>query len=137
MFRYRKNYKTFLKLTGDDNCALCNIKDHQVLYEDDHLRVIGNKFPYDIWEQRKVVDHLLIIPKIHVSGIAELPVDAKASLISFISKFESLGYDVYARSVGSNMRSIADHQHTHLIKTVGEPATFSVYVKKPYLVAKL
>ena len=53
-----------------------------------------------------------------------------------ISDYESEGYDVYARSVASDLRSVADHQHTHLIKTKGKPAKVSLYIDKPYIVKK-
>ena len=99
--------------------------------------MVENKFPYDIWEYRTVIDHLLIVPKMHAAGIAELSEGTRLSILSYISRYEDNGYDVYARSVGSNMRSVTNHQHTHLIKTAGKPATMSVYVKKPYWVAKI
>jgi diadenosine tetraphosphate (Ap4A) HIT family hydrolase len=136
VYRYRENYKNLIKSASQDLCALCNITTHKYIYSNEHASIIANKYPYDIWEHRSVVEHLLIVPKIHTAALHDLPKEAQISILELIGKFEKLGYDIYARSVGSNMRSIPSHQHTHLIKTSGNCANLSIYVKKPYVVAK-
>lgn len=118
-------------------CALCDLKNSEVVDTNEHITIVKNKYPYDIWEHRKVVDHLLIVPKVHAKSLTELPNEFKHSMLSLISEYETKGYDVYARSGNSNLRSVSDHQHTHLIKTEGDCAKVSVYIKRPYLVAKV
>lgn len=137
MFRYRKNYKNHLKHGAKVGCALCDLGESSIVYETEHAFVVKNKFPYDIWEHRTVEDHMLIVPKQHAKGFSDLAHDVQVSVFNLISAYEAEGYDIYARSVRSNLRSVVNHQHTHLIKTVGECAKISLYVEKPYVVAKI
>jgi diadenosine tetraphosphate (Ap4A) HIT family hydrolase len=110
------------KLTG---CIFCKI-DHpdntvkKIVEELSDFWVIKNTFPYDVFDSIKVVDHLLIVPKKHIEGIAELTKRERIILIELISKYEAMGYSTMARHPGSQAKSIA-HQHTHLIKLTDQP----------------
>lgn len=137
MYRYSKNLKKYHAEAITDRCALCNPNDQLIVEESAHYFVIHNKYPYDIWEHRNVVEHLMVVPKEHKKGLADLPAEAKLAIINAISMFEAKGYDIYARSVQSALRSVSEHQHTHLIKTDDKPASISLYIKKPYIVTKI
>ena len=137
MYRYSKNLKKYHTEAIVDRCALCNPGSQLILEESTHYYVIQNKYPYDIWEHRNVIEHLMVVPKEHKKGLAELSTEAKLAIIDAISTFEAKGYDIYARSVQSALRSVVEHQHTHLIKTDGKPANISLYIKKPYVVTKI
>ena len=87
---------------------------------------------YDVWELRRVVDHLLVISKRHVGSLGALNDTEKLDHLNLIAEYEAAGYNVYARGVGSLQRSAA-HQHTHLIKTGSKQARGSLAWRRPYL----
>lgn len=114
-------------------CPFCAITkgSPQYVSETAHLQVIRNGMPYSIWDSRGVTDHLMIIPKTHTQKLGDLGPEAAVEFIKLIDKYESAGYNLYARSVGSSNRSVA-HQHTHLIKLVGREKKFLLMMKKPW-----
>ncbi|MCU0667677.1 MAG: hypothetical protein MUF85_03620, partial [Patescibacteria group bacterium] len=109
---------------------------HLIVKDYEHATIIKNKFPYDIWEHRNVVEHLMIVPKTHSASLYDLPKCEQLFILDLIGQYEKNGYDIYTRSFNGRLRSIPSHQHTHLIKTAGECAKLSIYIKKPYVVAK-
>jgi len=96
-----------------------------------------NKYPYDIWEMRNVVDHLLVTPKRHVKSLAELTKPEQQELMSLLAGYQAKDYNVYARADGSKQLTVPNHQHSHLIKTSHKQGIFSLILKKPYLLIKL
>ena len=114
--RYRKN------LPADASCIFCEIKagDNQFITETEHFKLIYNTFPYSYWDNNKVDEHLMIVPKQHTDTLKDLSFIESREYIEQISKYENLGYNIYARTPGSNTKSII-HQHTHLIKSIPKP----------------
>jgi hypothetical protein len=92
--------------------------------------------PYDLWELHEVIDHLLIVPKRHAINTKDLTERERLAIMDIISDYESNGYNVYTRGVGSATRSV-DHYHTHLIKTGHKKPRLAFYLRKPYLLVKL
>lgn len=119
--RSRKNvrlYKKYLRTQRpNDECAFCALgaSDPQYISESEHFKVIRNRFPYDLWDAQRVVDHLMLVPKQHTNTLKNLTPNESKEYIEQISMFESDGYNIYARTPGSSMKSIV-HQHTHLIR---------------------
>lgn len=93
-------------------------------------------YAYDLWEFREVTDHLMIIPRRHVHTMSELNPEEREEIMNLMCEFEGQDYNVYARSSVSVQRSVAAHQHTHLIKTTGPLAKGGFYWKKPYILWK-
>ena len=97
------------------------------------MNVVPNRVSYDVFEGRRVVDHLLIIPKRHVETIKNFTKQEKLDMVDIAGAYESKGYNVYARGVGSLTRSVG-HQHTHLIKIKNDRMPrILLYIRKPYL----
>ncbi len=117
-------------------CPLCNMESDQLIYTGKTMVVTKNIFPYQYWEFMDVVDHLMIVPKRHVLSIAEFSDQEKLEAMELFADYEERGYNLYARSVENNMKSIP-HQHTHLIKTEGSTARAGIFSKKPYFVWKV
>ena len=85
----------------------------------------------------EVTDHLLLIPKRHAKSLAELNSKERTDHINIMAEYEAKGYNIYARGANSIMRSVAKHQHTHLIKIKnGKKAWFSLFLRKPYLLIR-
>ena len=106
-------------------------KTEHITEETAHHTIVPNRVMYDLWELRRVEDHLLVIPKRHVKGLGELTDIEKLDHVNLIAKYELNGYNTYARGVGSLQRSV-EHQPTHLIKTYTKQAHGSIINKKPY-----
>lgn len=117
-------------------CAFCrdNVESETsspIEIETKHWIVKANDFPY---ERTKL--HLLVIPKIHVKTVSELPLLAQKELLPLISKIEKKHrLKSYAFAVRSgDMRyngGTVEHLHAHLIvgdlKDVNdEPVRFKV-----------
>lgn len=137
MYRNRNSSKKYLDRKNKDKCALCILDDFSVLEETEHTAVVKNNYPYDIWEGTSVKEHLMIVPKSHVAALSEINQGVLREIITLAAKYEGWGYNVYTRSLGSPLRSIRHHQHTHLIKLDGQPAKAIIYVNKPYVLIKI
>lgn len=98
------------------------------------MNVIPNRVFYDIFEGRRVIDHLMITPKRHVETLKDFTKEEKVEMMDIAGEYEAKGYNVYARGMGSITRSVK-HQHTHLLKIDNDrKAKLYLYIGKPYLV---
>lgn len=120
-FRTRKNQIAYDRyraaLPPDALCAFCSLKpgDEQFISESTHFKVVRNRFPYDSWDAHKVAEHIMLVPKQHTDTLKDLSFIESKEYIEIISNYEFEGYNIYARTPGSNAKSVI-HQHTHLIK---------------------
>lgn len=136
-FRTRKNQAAYDKyranLPVDIPCIFCSLdeSDSQFISQSQHFKVVQNRFPYDIWDGHKVAEHIMIVPKQHTDTLKDLSFLESKEYVEMISNYEFEGYNIYARTPGSNAKSII-HQHTHLIKFVPKtPAkTFMLRTKQ-------
>ncbi len=129
--KYRHEIKT--KHRQNSNCTFCNFDNGDVLVikELPNFYLVKNKFPYSIWDQKPVEDHLMIVPKRHTDSIAKFNQTEKIEFLDKLSEYEGQGYNVYARSPGDVTKSII-HQHTHLIRAKPKEIKYLFYLKKPY-----
>lgn len=137
-YRSRKQQKVYRKHTRGVKaagvCEFCKIGPDSPQHVDEtkSFRIIRNIFPYSLWDERKVLDHLMIIPKKHTDTLDDVTNEEAAEYVRLMGKYESQGYDVYARAPTSVMKSVP-HQHTHLIKPQDKRVKFLLFIKKPYL----
>jgi diadenosine tetraphosphate (Ap4A) HIT family hydrolase len=134
--KHKKSYKKYLRsLTPSDGCIFCrlDIGDPQYISETTHFKIVRNRFPYDLWDARPVVDHLMLVPKQHTDTLKNLTPEESKEYIEQISEFENQGYNIYARTPGSTMKSVI-HQHTHLIKIESkERRRIVITSKRPFV----
>jgi hypothetical protein len=136
VFHYRKTHQQYKSFPKPAVCSFCEddlIGRSERMTE--HVYVMPNRVSYDVWEMRNVVDHLLVIPRKHVTSLQELSDEAKLDIMNILGEYEAQGYNIYARGFGSGQRSVA-HQHTHLIKTHPKKARAVVALQKPYVLLK-
>lgn len=100
------------------------------------MYVAANRVSYDIFEDRKVTDHLMVIPKKHHESIQSFNDKEKCDAMNVMGEYEAKGYSVYARGLGSPTRSVK-HQHTHLIKLVDKLSKMIIYARKPYVLLNI
>lgn len=138
MFRYRSTTKRYKNTPKLDACAFCDDSQRApTILETTHCLVIENMFPYDIWEHQDVTEHYLVVPKRHVKSLSELQPHEQTEVLELICQYEAENFNIYARGANSSNRSIAQHQHTHLIKTrEHKAARGTIYLEKPYVLLK-
>lgn len=143
MYRTRSHHYEYRKYLADrrkqstltnEYCIFCDENEikSQFVCKTDHFKIIRNRFPYSIWDQQRVDDHLMVVPLIHTDTLAALSKAARLEYVQLISQYEGNGYHVYARATKSDTKSIS-HQHTHLIKCVGRTTKLAFYMLKPYI----
>lgn len=134
MYRRRRNHKQYLaQVKKPGGCQFCDPAeiDYRLKEQTKHLNVIPHHIPYDVWEHHKVLECLMVIPKRHVAHLNELKESEMLDLMKLIGRYESDGYNVYARAPSSPRRS-QGHQHTHLIKIDKKEPRFTALLLKPY-----
>jgi diadenosine tetraphosphate (Ap4A) HIT family hydrolase len=137
VYHFRKTKKKYSKLNAGDKkvsiCTLCNENNKpNVIKDNDTMLVLRNRVSYDIFEGRRVTDHLMIVPKRHVEKVGEFTDKEKLDFMSLAGEYEAQGYNVYARGMGNISRSVK-HQHTHLIKTTSQKTKAVLYIAKPHI----
>ncbi len=137
MYYSRKTFKLYQQRKKALGCPFCDPKEisYRVAFETDHCIVIPNKTPYEVWEHHRVLSHLMVIPKRHVTGLYDMTDAELLDIARVYGRYEAEGYSVYARGTNSPRRSV-DHLHTHLIKIDQSPVRFSLLLTKPYFLLK-
>jgi ATP adenylyltransferase len=134
--RYRAIKKVAKKNTG---CGFCSFsdgdKENEVIKDYEYFWLVKNIFPYDIWDDQGVVDHLMLVPKKHIDSIGDMDEKELLEYSKILAVYDKAGYSIYARSSSNVIKSVA-HQHTHFIKLDGKEMSFMFYSKKPYLLIK-
>ncbi len=115
------------------SCDFCKIKEGspQFIEEGKYFKVVYNIFPYSVWDDQSVDEHLMLLPKMHTDTIADISANNAQEFVKFLGKYESIGYNVLARTPGSLSKSQA-HQHTHLIKLGKKHIKALFFIRKPY-----
>ena len=133
--RHRKGeltYRHHRKVNIQTGCAFCAFKksDQQVIKSYRNFFEVENIFPYSLWDSSEVVEHIMLVPKRHITSLAELTPEESTQYMKIISQKEKAGYDVFSRGHNSNMKSVP-HQHTHLITTTGKKLKSLIYHESP------
>lgn len=128
---YQRNIK---KEKSNTDCAFCAFQNstEQVVSTHDNFWIVKNKYPYDLWDQCGVLDHLMVVPKRHTDTLAHLNTEEQLEYIMLVASYETQGYSVYSRAPGNAIKSVF-HLHTHLIKLDNKPKKLVVFSKRPSL----
>lgn len=128
-----RKYRQYRRNNNKDDCPFCSIDSSHPQYIDQtkNFKIINNHIPYSLWDGQGVIEHLMVIPRIHIDTLADIPLIAKREYLTLISSYETRGYDVYARAKNSGVRSVA-HQHTHLLRLDGKNKRIMFVLKRPF-----
>ena len=126
--RYQRNNKPV-------GCAFCAIGkgSQQLVRQYEYFSVIKNIFPYSLWDNQKVADHLMIVPKKHTDTISAFTQPEAAEYVKLLGEYETQHYNVWARAASSPIKTVV-HQHTHLIKPKGRARVFVFLLRKPFYI---
>ena len=132
--KMEKQYIHHRKYYIQDGCDFCHFADmpQQVAEEYPLFWVVINKFPYAVWDGCRVLEHLLISPKRHVTSISEYDASEKTAYMEIVADYEKRGYCLYSRPHGGITKSVP-HQHTHFIKIENKRITKLVYSHSPHV----
>lgn len=138
MLRTRKSIKLSSKLDKDDKtgggCPFCaDTASRSIISENELFYIIQNRVAYDFFEGVPVLDHLMAIPKRHITTLADMTDAEKVEYVTLLGEYENKDYAVYSRAVESGIRSV-EHVHTHLLKNPGKRVSWQLYIEKPYIV---
>ncbi|HET7529271.1 MAG TPA: HIT family protein [Candidatus Saccharimonadales bacterium] len=136
VYRSRKEnniYNRYRDQNNKNGCQFCEIGegDKQYVAESKSFKVIRNIFAYSVWDGQRVTDHLMIVPKKHIDNLGSLTPAQSSEFLKLIDKYESQGYNIYARAPASKIKTVV-HQHTHLIKSEGEHLNLLFVMHKPF-----
>ncbi len=118
-------------LVKELGCPFCNPNPKQVLKRIGNFYLIKNIYGYDLWDRRRVVDHLLIVPKKHAKDFKSVGKGDIETYFKIMAKYSGSGYDIFTRAASSRTKS-QSHFHTHLIKTSGKLAKIINFSDDPY-----
>lgn len=137
MLYYRANNIAKEKLvkadTKNGGCGFCDPAQIKIIGETELFWIIQNRMPYDLFDGVPVEGHLMIAPKAHRTGIAELTAAEKLEYVDLLAKYEAINYSVYSRGIG-NVTRTAGHLHTHLLLLQRKRVSALLYLSKPYMV---
>ncbi len=129
-----KIYRDYLKnhVHAEGICVFCEIKkgSSEIVKTYPLFNIVTNAFPYTLWDSCSVTEHMMIVPARHIESMSSFTLDEVAEYHLIASDYKKKGYDLYARGLSSNMKSIL-HQHTHLLKTDGNKIHGLVYIEEP------
>lgn len=127
-------YARYLAERPDTGCVFCVLDSDDPSFVAEHAGfwIIKNLFPYALWDDRPVTEHLMIVPKRHIISLAEFDADERYEYMDLIGDYEQRGYSIYSRTDLSPTRSVP-HQHTHLIRISDQPISALYYTHDPHV----
>lgn len=131
----QRTYIDYLKTVKNDACVFCGVsaKDPEAIIEENKLTyVIKNRFGYTVWDGCAVLEHLMIIPKVHRSSLESFTKKELLEWSEVCARYEQRGYSMYTRSQDNITRSIA-HHHTHFIRLANQRKKYIMYIRKPHV----
>lgn len=119
MFRTAETVRAYKKykasLPKDLVCDFCDENYTHTIKDYGTFRIVKNRFPYYMWDNWLVDDHLMLIPKRHIHDLKEFNEQERADLMKAMIEYDEAGYCIWIRDQTAGGRSVA-HQHTHFIK---------------------
>ncbi len=131
LYRTNKKHNRYLKELkkgGSQSCPFCVMNDRKILQDSGNFLVVDNLYEYDFWDGAEVEQHLMIIPKRHISKIADMTNDEKIEYVELLAKYNSDRYLLYTR-YGGSVSGSQPHLHTHLIKQGKPKGKIVIFVK--------
>lgn len=133
--KIQKIYAVEMETRDPNKCNFCELGSQRVIgYFATHA-VIENLYPYELFDDMIVEDHLLIVPRRHIVGINEFTDEERTDFLDTVSEFEEEGYTLFARAPQNKAKSVV-HQHSHLVKPdmSHDPIQSLLYNRAPHVV---
>lgn len=133
MYRTRRAELRYIKNKNQKGteCPFCNLTNGEIVKKYKNAYLIKNIFRYNIWDRKRVVDHLMFISKEHITSFGKLDKNSGGEYLKTTQTYLEKGYDVFTRATNSGIRT-QPHFHTHFIKTTDEPLKMVNFNSDPY-----
>ena len=108
--RYRKS--------APDTCGFCELHGAptaQLVETFDTMMLVRNRFPYSRWDGWEVAEHLMVVPKRHLTKLTDFNGEEAKEFAELLMKFDEEGYSFYHRS-HANLSKTMPHVHGHLLR---------------------
>ena len=111
MYRKRKPYLQsirYIKRQQQENlgCPFCvGSGIRGVIETTEHMIVIENHVPFNVFDGSIVDKHYMVLPKEHRTRLLDFTEAERMEYIELVSKYEDENFDVYTRSTQSKSRS--------------------------------
>lgn len=131
----QKKYLEYLDSTKKADCVFCAIPEEEpgsIIKENEHTFVVKNRFGYTVWDGCEVLEHLMIIPKVHRDVLESFTKKESDEWVRVCAEYERKGYSLYTRSLDNITRSIL-HHHTHFIRLGNRRKKYIIYLRKPHI----
>lgn len=103
-------------------CPFCDLPGRKIIEETSTLAVLENDFPYDSFENQKILRHYMIVPRRHISLFEDFTQAEQEEYWQLMATYHKKGYSSLTRSAIDVMRSVPLHLHTHLFFYLPEEA---------------
>lgn len=115
-------------------CAFClfDASYNHFVEQTEKFWVVESRFPYAYWDNCRVKEHLMIVPKRHIATFAEFDADESREYFEVMARYEENGYSIYTRAP-QNVVKTYPHLHTHLFKLNDRKNKFTLYIEKPFI----
>lgn len=130
--RTEREYRKYRRTSTFANCVFCQCDENELIREADFFRVIRTKFKYEVWDDRMVDEHYLLVTKRHIKNVSEFTHDEREEFLSLWAEYENDGFSLYSRAPGDAARSV-EHFHSHLLKLQRQTIHSMIYVNKPHI----
>lgn len=111
-----QEYRRVRREEPDRVCPFCRPDPDYLVSSSTHTHLLLNRFPYAIWENQVVEEHLMLVPRTHHESMSSMSAEEYADMVAMLREYEPNGYSIYTRGATNQGRSQV-HLHTHLIRT--------------------
>jgi ATP adenylyltransferase len=128
-----RDYLAHMASLAQEKCDFCHFRNthSQVVEEYPLFWKVKNIFAYDTWDGCRVNEHLMLVPKRHVTSLSELDEIEKSQYVDLVASAEDDGYNIFSRASAASTKSVP-HQHTHLIKYEPRQLKVLLYLRYPH-----
>lgn len=129
-----RRYEKYVTNSPSETCDFCAfaVDDGRIVGESSHFWIATNLFAYNVWDDRNVDEHLMLLPKRHVTTLEELTTAERTDYIEQLIAYEKQDYSTYTRAPGNASKSVP-HLHTHLVRLNPKLKRAIVRIKRPYI----
>lgn len=131
----QRAYRTYTaQLPPSTTCTFCEftVDMPHVIAEHPLFWHVKNLFPYSVWDESRVLEHTMIVPKRHVTSLSEYTPEEATEYMKLVGELELAGNSIYSRSNAQATKSVL-HQHTHAIRGENRCITTLFFRHAPHI----
>ena len=113
--KYNRHRIEMYEKYGDNMpCPFCDMGERKILEELPTMVIVENDFPYATFDGQVIKNHRMIVPRRHISLLADLNSEELQDYWGLMVRCHKNGFSSMTRSAVDVLRSVPGHLHTHL-----------------------